>query len=181
VPVTSEQVTTLRAFLAFDPSYERLTRELAGSGRLHGFGELVYAAFVTAARRRFGPTWTSAQVVRFTARARNGLRTHGIDLDPRATEILIRQALGDRVTSPYDDNTHARVMLFVLGELISEERLDEASLDAFLAKARALADVRLSVRSGQELLATGVGVVCAQHLPVGQGVLLPGLPTGTWQ
>jgi hypothetical protein len=44
VPVTSEQVTTLRSFLAFDPSYEHLTRELAVSGRVHGFGELVYAA-----------------------------------------------------------------------------------------------------------------------------------------
>ena len=97
--MTDEQVTTLRAFLAFDPSCERLTRDLAVGGRLHGFGELVHAAFVTTARRRFASTWTSAQVVRFTAHVRNGLRTHGIDLDPRATEILIRQALGDRIVS----------------------------------------------------------------------------------
>jgi hypothetical protein len=147
VPVTDEQVTALRAFLACDPSYERLARELFGSGRLHGFGDLVYSAFVTAAGRRFAPAWTSAQIVRFTARARNGLRTHGIDLDPRATEILIRQALGDRVSSDYDDETHAQVMLFVLGELISDERLDDAGLDAFLAEARALADTRLAAPS----------------------------------
>jgi hypothetical protein len=50
---------------------------------LPGFGKLVYSSFVTAARRRFAPTWTSAQVVRFTARLRNGLRTDRVDLDPR--------------------------------------------------------------------------------------------------
>jgi hypothetical protein len=147
VPVTEEQVTALRAFLACDPSYERLARELFGSGRLQGFGELVYAAFVIAARRRFAPTWTSAQIVRFTAQARTGLRTHGVDLDPGATEILIRQALGDRVTSDHDDDTHAQVILFVLGELNCDERLDDAGLDAFLTEARTLADTRLATRT----------------------------------
>jgi hypothetical protein len=92
MPVTDEQVTALRAFLAFDPSCQRLFGELSGSGRVHGFGELVYAAFVTAARRPFAPTWTSAQVVRFAGRLRMILRTHGVDLHPRAVEILLRQA-----------------------------------------------------------------------------------------
>jgi hypothetical protein len=142
VRVTDEQAATLRAFLTFQPAYERLTRELAGSGRLHGFGELIYAAFVTAVRRRFAPTWTSAQIVRFTARLRTELRTHGIDLDPLVTEILIRQALGDPVTSDHDDDTHARVIVFVLGELIADEQLSDADLDAFLTKARVLADTR---------------------------------------
>jgi hypothetical protein len=149
VPVTGEQMTTLRAFLACDPLYERLTRDLAASGRMHGFGELVYSAFVTAARRRFAPTWTSAQVVRYTAHVRNSLRTAGVDLDPLATEMLIRQALGDPIVSPYDDNAHAQVMLLVLGELTSEEHLNDAGLDAFLAEARALADARLAAQSGE--------------------------------
>lgn len=63
MPVTDEQVLTLRAFLVFDPVYERLTRGLADSGRWQGLTELVSSAFVTAAaRRRFAPTWTSAQI-----------------------------------------------------------------------------------------------------------------------
>lgn len=41
MPVTDEQVTALRAFLAFDPIYERLTRELAASGRWPGFDEVL--------------------------------------------------------------------------------------------------------------------------------------------
>ncbi len=95
MPVTDEQVAALRAFLAFDPACQDLVGELSGSGGVHGFGELVYAAFVTAARRRFSPTWTSAQVVRFAARLRVVLRAFDVDLDPRAIEILLRQALGE--------------------------------------------------------------------------------------
>ena len=148
MPVTDEQVTALRAFLAFDPSYQHLVGELSGSGRVDGFGELVYAAFVTAARRRFSPTWTSAQVVRFAGHLRVVLRAYDVDLDPRAIEILLRQALGERVVSDYDDGTHALVMLFGLGELVSDERFDEAGLDAFLADARALADARIAARRG---------------------------------
>jgi hypothetical protein len=150
MPVTGEQVAALRAFLAFDLSYQRLAGELSSSGRAHGFGELVYAAFVIAARRRFSPTWTSAQVVHFAAQLRVVLRAYDVDLDPRATEILLRQALGEGVTSDYDDGTHALVMLFGLGELVSGERLDEAGLDAFVADARALADARLAAQSGSQ-------------------------------
>lgn len=150
MPVTDEQVTALRAFLAFDPSYQRLVGELSSGGRVHGFGELVYAAFVTAARRRFSPTWTSAQVVRFGGRMRMVLRVYDLDLDPRAIEILLRQALGERVASDYDDGTHALVMLFGLGELVSDERFDETGLDAFLADARALADARLAAQSADQ-------------------------------
>lgn len=148
MPVTDEQVTALRAFLAFDPSYQHLVGELSSSGRVHGFGELVYAAFVTAARRRFSPTWTSAQVVRFAGQLRIVLRAYDVHLDPRAIEILLRQALGEGVASDYDDGTHALVMLFGLGELVSDARLDEGGLDAFLAGARALADARLATEKG---------------------------------
>jgi hypothetical protein len=79
---------------------------------------------------------------------RKGLRTAGVDLDPLATETLIRQALGEDVVPNHDDNTHAQVLLFVLGELISQEHLDDAALDAFLAEARALANARLAAQSG---------------------------------
>jgi len=150
MPVTDEQVTALRTFLAFDPLYQRLVGELSGGGRVNGFGELVYAAFVTAARRRFSPTWTSAQVVRFAGQLRVVLRGYDVDLDPRAIEILLRQALGERVASDYDDGTHALVMLFGLGELVSDERFDQAGLDAFIADARALADARLAAESGDQ-------------------------------
>ena len=148
MPVTGEQIQTLRAFLDFDPAYERLTRQLAGTGRWPGFSELVVSAFVTAARRRFAPAWTSAQIVRFTAQVRNSLRPHGVDLDPLTTETLLRQALGDPVTSTYDDTTQAQVMLYVLGELVASEHLGQAGLDAFLAEARELADAGLDARSG---------------------------------
>ena len=143
MPVTDEQTAALRAFLSFDTSSERVTRDLADNGRLDGFGALAHAAFIIAVRRRFAPTWTSAQVVGFTARLRNSLRPHGIDLDPRATEILIRQALGDPVTGDHDDKTQARATTLVLVDLMADEQLDDDRLDAFMAEARTLADTRL--------------------------------------
>jgi hypothetical protein len=60
VTVTDQQMATLRAFLDFDPEYQRLTRQLAAEGPLHGYGDLVCAAFVSAVWRRFGSAWTSA-------------------------------------------------------------------------------------------------------------------------
>jgi hypothetical protein len=146
VPVTDEQTEALRAFMSFDPSSERLTRDLAGSGRLDGFGALAHAAFVIAVRRRFAPSWTSAQVVGFTAQLRNALRPRGIDLDPKAAEILIRQALGDPVTSEHDDKTQARATTLILIALVADEQLDDNGLDLFMAEARALADARLAAR-----------------------------------
>jgi hypothetical protein len=37
-------------------------------------------------------------------------------------------------------------MLYVLGELIASEHLDDAGLDAFLAEARTLANARLAAQ-----------------------------------
>jgi hypothetical protein len=54
------------------------------------------------------------------------------------------------VTSDYDDGIHVLVILFGLGEFISDERLDQADLDAFIAEARALADARLATQSGEQ-------------------------------
>jgi hypothetical protein len=141
--VTDQQMATLRAFLEFDPEYQRLTRQLAAEGPLHGYGELVCAAVAGAVRRRFGPAWTSADVIRFTARLRISIRQGDIALDPHATESLIRQALGEQIASDYDDQTCADVFLVVLSELASSEHLDAAGLDEFLAEARTTADARL--------------------------------------
>jgi hypothetical protein len=144
VTVTDQQMATLRAFLDFDPEYQRLTRQLAAEGPLHGYGDLVCAAFVSAVWRRFGSAWTSADVIRFTALLRISIHRADIALDPHATEILIRQALGERVASDYDDQTCADVFLVVLSELASSEHLDAAGLDEFMAEARVTADARLA-------------------------------------
>jgi hypothetical protein len=139
--VSDEQVAALRAFLALQPDEaERLAKQLAAVGGLEGYGVLVYIAFVTAARRRFSPTWTIPDVIRFVATARAELLQQKIEIDPRTAETLIGQALGDGLAAKLDEEASARARLFLLGELIVDEHLDDAGLDQFLAQARSLAD-----------------------------------------
>jgi hypothetical protein len=139
--VTDEQVAALHALLALDPlKAEGLTRQLVETDHLDGYGELVYAAFVTAVRRRFSTTWSVPDVIRFVAATRAELLEDDVDVDPRTSEILIRRVIGDRVTAELDKKASARAQLLLLGELIFDERLADAGLDAFLTHARSLAD-----------------------------------------
>jgi hypothetical protein len=139
--VGDEQVGALRAFLALQPDeVERLTKQLVDARRVEGYGELVYAAFVTAVRRRFSPTWTIPDVIRFVATVRARLLDDEIEIDPLTAEILVRRALGDGIAAELDGEARTRAQIFLLGELVVDEQLDNAELDAFLATARVLAD-----------------------------------------
>jgi hypothetical protein len=145
--VTDDQVAALRAYLALDPGEaERLNRRLTDTGGEDGYGELIWAAFVIGARQRFAPKWTVPSVVKYvaTARARWGADADGID--PRTAEILLRRALDDAVEGDLDEMTRGRAQIFLLSELIADERLDANGLDDFLAQAQALADRWLTVR-----------------------------------
>lgn len=139
--ISDKQVASLRAFLAHEPSeFVHLTRPLMESTDAEGYGELVYAAFALTVRRRFSPSWTIPDVVRVVATIRARLLETEVDVDPRAAETLIRRVLGDSVAGDFDDEAKSRAQIFVLAELVDDEELDDAALDAFLVEARALAD-----------------------------------------
>ena len=144
--VSDQQVAVLRAYLAQDPDEaERLNAQLGESGGWDGYGEFVWAAFVLAVRRRFAPEWTVPQVVRYVAAVRARQGRDEDDFDPRTGEILMRRALDDDVPADLGELARGRAQVFLLGELIADEQLDDVELDRFLAKARALADNWLSV------------------------------------
>lgn len=139
--VTDEQVAALRAYLALDPDeLERLNRQLADAGGTDGYGELVWAAFVIGARRRFAPEWTVPSVVKYVATTRARWGKVAEDIDPRTAEILLRRALDDKVDGDLDEVTRGRAQIFLLGELIIDAQLNDAELDELLEDARALAD-----------------------------------------
>lgn len=138
---TDDQVAALRAFLTSEADEGvRLTRQLVETNRAEGIGELVYAAFVTAVRRRFLPTGSIPDVIHFVATARVRLLDKGITIDPRTAEILLRRILGENIAAGLDEKARARAQVFLLSELVSDEELDAAGLSGFLAQARALAD-----------------------------------------
>src|SRR4051812_5382965 len=98
--IIDEHVAALRAFLALDSvEAERLTKRLIETGQVEGYGELMYAAFGTAIRRRFAPTWTLPDVIQFVASVRAQLLEDGVDVDPRTVEILIIRTLGDNIAA----------------------------------------------------------------------------------
>ena len=132
------QVATLRAFLSFDPAFQQLNRQLADEGHLAGYGDLVYSAFDIALRRRLGSAPPDADIVRLVASLRISLREQQIELDPLAMEHIIRPAFSGTTSGQYDDRTRADIMLFVLGQLIFDEDLDDTGLEDFLVMARAM-------------------------------------------
>jgi hypothetical protein len=140
MPVTDEQAAVLRAFLEGDPETDRMALQMATEERAGAFGALLYAAFSQAVRKRFSPAWTSADVIGFVASTRLAFRESGLDIDPRAAETLIREALGDPVITDFNST----VFLLVLVQIILDEELDDDGLTGFLAEARNDADARLA-------------------------------------
>jgi hypothetical protein len=139
--VSNLQVAALRAFLEIRANdTERLTERLIETGPLEGYGELISGAFAVAVRRRFSPTWTVPDLISFVAVVRARLLGDKIDIDPRTAEISMRHALGDGNAAESDEEARARAQIFLLGELIIDEDLDDAGMDEFLATARGLAD-----------------------------------------
>jgi hypothetical protein len=134
--VTDEQVAAMRAYLVDDQQEsERLIGHLEQSGRLDGFSALFGSAFFDAVNRRFAPTWTVAEVVRFVAT----VRAHHIEdpglLDPLDAERLIRTALGDGSVDDLDDETRSAQMI-LLPALIREEQPNLVALEDILTQAR---------------------------------------------
>jgi hypothetical protein len=140
VVVTDEQVAALRAFLTDDQQeFDRLSDRLDRTSAWLGYSALVGSAFFDVVNRRFAPSWTVGDVIRFVA----GVRAHFIEdpneLDPKHAERLIRTALGDGLIEDLTDEIKA-AQVILLPALIDEERPDAARLEEVLAQARKRAD-----------------------------------------
>jgi hypothetical protein len=143
VTVTDDQVAALRAYLSARTDdqatdAERRFLTLARTGRLDEIGALVYGSFAAAARRRFSPTWTSAQIVHFVAGFRASSAEAVSLLSPSAAENQLRGVLGDSQAIRPPEEARARAQFLLLAALAVT--LDARELDEVLAEGRALAD-----------------------------------------
>jgi hypothetical protein len=145
MPVTDEQVATLRAHLAGDAEeYQRLWGRLDRDAAKTGYMALLAAAFFEAVDRRFAKDGTVADVVEFVGDLRARLGENADEVDPTVAERLIRDALGDETTADLDEDTIVATKVILLTALISDEQLDEARMDEFMATSRALGDRLMS-------------------------------------
>jgi hypothetical protein len=148
MPVTDEQMVWLHAYLSGEYELaERFTSQAAGSATADGIAELVYAAFVTAARRKFAPGWTDADVIQFVAQVRAPRGLPDI-LDPRAAEHQLRSAHGETLTGYHPGaEAKAAAQVILAHALIQDLNLDEPARAGLLNEARDLANRLLADRT----------------------------------
>jgi hypothetical protein len=135
----------MRAYLSASSDAEAAQAErqfimLARTGDADGIGELLYTAFVIAARRAFAPTWESADIVRFVADVRSSSAEASGILDPTVAENQLRAALGQEPAHCPNEEARARAQLILLGTLTSRLGLTASELDKLLSDGRTLAD-----------------------------------------
>jgi hypothetical protein len=141
MPVTDDQVATLRALLSDDMDrYRRLFAGLERGEAAKGYSALIAAGFSEAALRRFGSDYTQADIITFVASLRARSENVSQALDPDAAELLLNATLGDASTRGMSREVKVNTEISLLVGLIADEHLDHAGLDAFLADARKLAD-----------------------------------------
>jgi hypothetical protein len=142
MPVTEAQTAALRAFLAGDSDgMTSLAYQLGERGML-GFLQLADAALSVAAGKRFGPLFTSGDLVRYVAGTRIARMAGGddFDFDPVVGEDVLRASLGQFVPRPADPGERFRAVVALLDALAGSELHSATDVDDLLAQARALAD-----------------------------------------
>ena len=142
MPVTDVQMELLRAHIAGEEDAVGLARNQMSS--TEGLGALVRAAFAVAARRRFYPSWTSAQVILFVGRVRALCAERRELVDAPTAERELRRALGEQVPASGDVPASASAQLLMLDVLIAELNLDDLGVAGLLTQARELADQTLA-------------------------------------
>jgi len=141
MPVTDQQVATLRALLANDPErHDRLFAQLDRGAAMDGYTALVTGAFCEAVDRRFSEDAPAADVIDFVADVRSRSERLTREVDPVVAERVIRVVLSEGSLADLSPEVVVGAQIVLLTALIADEHLDDAGLDAFLAKARKLGD-----------------------------------------
>lgn len=118
----------------------RFADELEKHENTQGYSTLVSFAAGTAVRRKFSPTWSTPDVIRYVANLRMTLGKDASQIDPRLAEKLIRFLLGDNsyVATPIRDDDEAEVLsvaVILLMALVAEAGLDRSGVGELINEA----------------------------------------------
>lgn len=145
MPVTDNQVATLRAFLVGDmDEHHRLRGQLADEPDKVGYTALIAAAFWEAVERRFPSGTPKSEVIRFVGDVRSRAPEADELLDQDAAERMILAVFTDESIAGLDTRTVVSHEVTLLSALVADEQLDDDKLDGFLAAARKVADQLLN-------------------------------------
>ncbi|MFG2015896.1 hypothetical protein [Actinomadura geliboluensis] len=135
---------TLQAQLAGrTDEHVRLLRQLDKEEVQSEYPVLVAAAFFLATNRRFRKSGTPvdrSQIISFVASLRERTSEAAEKVDPHVAERLLLAVLGEGTIADIEDNTVYTTELYLLAGLTADAKMSDAELDAFITKARAMAD-----------------------------------------
>lgn len=164
VRIEEEHVAALRLLAREPESWPSLQEKMPTDQAAAGYMQVIYAGCALALRRRFSPTYTVHDVVRYVAELRIELKeAGGDDFNPRIAEQVIRGILGDpsvqRLQATDDrmaveDLQHSMVpQMNALFSVIGDGRSTDAETERFIQEAAGLA--RRWVEQKQAAASTG--------------------------
>ncbi|MER7544081.1 hypothetical protein ABTW95_13850 [Spirillospora sp. NPDC127506] len=145
MPVTDDQVATLRALLAgHREEHRRLLGQLDREAANTGYAALLAAGLFEAVERRFirdGKAVDRSEVISFVASVRERGDEMPDLINPDFAERIILHMLDQGASiSDIDPDTAIQHQLILLAGLIGDSQLSESELDVFMQKIRVDAD-----------------------------------------
>ncbi|MFB4309201.1 hypothetical protein [Actinomadura sp. GTD37] len=145
MPVTDDQVATLRALLAGNrEEHRQLLAQLDRKEANTGYSALLAAGLFEAVERRFireGKVVDRAEVTSFVASVRERGDEMPDLINPEIAERIILHMLDQGASiSDIDPDTAIQHQLILLAGLIGDSQLSDSELDTFMRKIRVDAD-----------------------------------------
>jgi hypothetical protein len=135
--VSDLHMVYLRAQVAGEEAVmRRVLSEITEPRGMDGLLPLAYQAFVLTVRKKFGPRFTHAEVIRFVAHVRAILSERPELVDPVAAESEILRALGQDVPASPDATARSAAHLAVLDVLVHDMDLEDEAVTGLLNQAR---------------------------------------------
>ncbi|RKS77115.1 hypothetical protein BZB76_2489 [Actinomadura pelletieri DSM 43383] len=105
VEVGAEHVEMLRLFLTEDSDWAEQFEEPTDADEIIAHNLMGYSAFAVAVLRKFSPTYSVPEIIRYVTDLRKALiGDESLQLNPRVAEALIREVLQDKTltdTAPF--------------------------------------------------------------------------------
>ncbi|MFG2091149.1 hypothetical protein [Spirillospora sp. NPDC048824] len=152
VEVRGEHTAALRSLLKGEPNAWEPFQVAETEKEAIAYTVMLYGAFRVAVWRKFSPTYSAPDVIRFVADMRIGYGRDVSPIHPRVAEQLILEALGNPAAESYvppDAETAIGAEAAILDTLLHEANLDEGGLEEFIKDSADFAREWIAARQGE--------------------------------
>ena len=152
VELRSEHIAALRSLLKGDPDAWEPFQVAESEEEAIAYTVILYGAFRVAVWRKFSPTYSTPDVIRFVADMRIAYGQDVSPIHPRVAEQMILEALGNPAAESYvppDAESTIGAEAAILDTLLHEANLDEAGLEEFIKDSADFAREWIAARQGE--------------------------------